>query len=231
MKILAIIPARGGSKRLPNKNILDLNGKPLIKWTIEAALECNEIDTVMVSTDSSNIADIAIQAGAEVPYLRSAELSSDTASSSDVVLDVINYYESIGNEFDVVILLQPTSPLRTTNDIKNAIKLFEEKKANSVVSVTECEHSPLWCNTLQPNLKMDNFISDKLKNIRSQDLPKYFRLNGAIYLVNIKQFIEAKTFILNNTYSLIMPQINSVDIDSLLDFKYAEIIIKYNSSI
>lgn len=231
MKILAIIPARGGSKRLPNKNVLDLNGKPLIKWTIEAALGCNEIDTVMVSTDSSNIADIAIQAGAEVPYLRSAELSSDTASSSDVVLNVINYYESIGNEFDVVILLQPTSPLRTTNDIKNAIKLFEEKKANSIVSVTECEHSPLWCNTLQPNLKMDNFIPDGLKNIRSQDLPKYFRLNGAIYLVNVKKFIEAKTFILNNTYALMMPQINSVDIDSLLDFKYAEIIMEYNSSI
>lgn len=228
MKILAIIPARSGSKRLPNKNILDLAGKPLIQWTIEAALNCHEIDTVMVSTDSDKIADISKQAGACVPYLRCPELSSDTASSADVVLDVIKYYESIDKQFDAIILLQPTSPLRTTKDIINAISLYKEKNANAVVSVTECDHSPLWCNILANDLCMDDFISDEIKQLRSQDLPVYYRLNGAIYLVQSKVFIEQKSFIPKKTYSLIMKKNDSIDIDDELDFKMAKNILREN---
>ncbi|HIF9178870.1 TPA: cytidylyltransferase domain-containing protein [Photobacterium damselae] len=223
MKILAIIPARGGSKRLPKKNILNLGGKPLIQWTIEAALKCSQIDTVMVSTDSKEIADISEKAGANVPYLRCSALSSDTASSADVVIDVIEYYESINKKFDAIILLQPTSPLRSSNDIRNAIKLFDEKKASAVVSVAECDHSPLWCNTLPADLCMDQFISEEIKSTRSQDLPTYYRLNGAIYLVCTKSFINNRSFMPKNTYSLIMNRERSIDIDDCVDFKIAEV--------
>ena len=222
MKILAIIPARGGSKRLPNKNILELNGKALIQWTIEAALGGNKIDTVMVSTDCSNIADISIQAGANVPYLRCAELSSDTASSSDVVLDVIRYYELIGDKFDVVILLQPTSPLRTTKQIDNALELFYAKEAFSVVSVTECEHSPLWANTLPKNGSMGEFLRPEALQ-RSQDLGQYFRLNGAIYIFDVKKLKnKGEICYTSESYAYVMNNYTSIDIDTKLDFELAE---------
>ncbi|WP_318439212.1 acylneuraminate cytidylyltransferase family protein [Photobacterium leiognathi] len=226
MSILAIIPARAGSKRLPNKNILDLGGKPLIQWTIEAAIECSQIETVMVSTDSKKIADISEKAGASVPYLRSPELSSDTASSADVVIDVIEYYKSMGKRFDAIMLLQPTSPLRSASDIRNAVTLFNEKKANAVVSVAECDHSPLWCNTLSDDLCMDNFIPDEVKKLRSQDLPVYYRLNGAIYLVKNNVFVNSQTFFPESTYAMKMDTKNSIDIDNIIDFKLAEILIE-----
>ncbi|HIF9339302.1 TPA: cytidylyltransferase domain-containing protein [Photobacterium damselae] len=225
MNILAIIPARAGSKRLPNKNILDLGGKPLIQWTIEAAIECSQIETVMVSTDSKKIADISKKLGADVPYLRSSELSSDIASSTDVVIDVIEYYKSVGKHFDAIMLLQPTSPLRSANDIRNAIVLYYERKTNAVVSVTECDHSPLWCNTLSDDLCMDDFISDEIKELRSQDLPTYYRLNGAIYLVNTNVFYKYKSFMPSFTYSLIMDRESSVDIDNEQDLNYANFLI------
>ncbi|HIF9279607.1 TPA: cytidylyltransferase domain-containing protein [Photobacterium damselae] len=225
MKILAVIPARSGSKRLPNKNTLNLCGKPLIQWTIEAALDCEELDTIMVSTDCINIANIATSAGASVPYLRSSDLSSDTASSVDVVLDVIRYYESIKENFDVIILLQPTSPLRTKADIKKAIKIYKEKRADAVISISECDHSPLWCNTLPVDDSMDSFISEDIKLLRSQDLPSFYRLNGAIYLVNIDKFKEKKAFIINNSYALKMSKYSSIDIDDAMDFEYAKSIM------
>lgn len=225
MKILAIIPARSGSKRLPNKNILDLAGKPLIQWTIEAALDCFEIDTVMVSTDSDKIANISKQVGASVPYLRCSELSSDTASSVDVVLDVIRYYESIKENFDAILLLQPTSPLRSSVDIKKAIKIFKEKNANAVISISECDHSPLWCNTLPEDDSMDKFISNDIKVLRSQDLPTYYRLNGAIYLIDINKFKNNRAFIINNSYAVKMNKSSSIDIDDIMDFEYAKSVI------
>lgn len=224
MKILAIIPARGGSKRLPKKNILELCGKPLIQWTIDAALDCPDIDTIMVSTDCVEIADIAKKGGVQVPFLRSELLSNDTATSVDVVLDVLKFYRKENKIFDAVILLQPTSPLRTHRDISSAIQLYKEKKANAVVSVCECEHSPLWCNTLPHDLSMDNFIPDEIKKIRSQDLPLYYRINGAIYLIKSKSFLLNKSFIPDNSYSMVMSRDNSIDIDSHNDFLLAEII-------
>ena len=191
MSILAIIPARANSKRLPNKNILKLAGKPLIKWTIDSALQCNDISKVMVSTDSPKIAELATQFGADVPYLRCAELSGDTASSYDVVI--------------------------------NAISLYRKRDANAVVSVVECEHSPLWCNTLPDSLRMDNFINDEIKKTRSQDLPKYYQINGAIYLIKTESLLREKTFIPKKTFALIMSKKNSVDIDDYYDFLRAEV--------
>jgi len=226
-KILAIIPARGGSKRLPRKNILPLAGKPLIQWTIEAALNSKYLDTVMVSTDCSEIASISKSSGADIPFIRSAVLANDVASSIDVVLDTIFFYEANSEEFDYIILLQPTSPLRTSQDIDSAIEMLIEKSASGIISVTECEHSPLWCNTLPDTLSFNDFISKDLMSKRSQDLATYYRLNGAIYLVesaHVKNFNNF--FPRENVFSYIMDKSHSVDIDDEFDFQLAELLVE-----
>lgn len=226
-KILAIIPARGGSKRLPRKNVLPLAGKPLIQWTIDAALQSKYIDTVMVSTDCVEIERVAKEGGADVPYLRSESLSSDTATSMDIVLDVLNFYGNKNTKFDLVLLLQPTSPLRTLADIDGAIEFFIKNSASAVVSVTECDHSPLWSNTLPADLRLSGFISDELLGKRSQDLPKYYRLNGAIYLFDFALIKKGMNyFTVPNSFAFCMDKKNSVDIDDKFDFQMAEILIK-----
>lgn len=224
-KVLAIIPARAGSKRLPCKNILDLNGKPLIVWTIEAAKKSQLIDKLIVSTDDNQIANISKQCGAEVPFIRPNELSSDTSNSIDVILHAINFYKENGTEFEYILLLQPTSPLRTKEDIDAAFIMLDNK-TKAVVSVCETEHSPLWSNTLPDNLSMKEFIRREIKNKRSQDLPKFYRLNGAIYLASVDYFKSNNGFLGNETKAFIMSQNRSVDIDSITDFKLAEILIK-----
>ena len=148
MRNIAIIPARSGSKGLKDKNIKMLDGKPLISYSIQAALQSGCFEEVMVSTDSEHYAEIAQIHGASVPFLRSAEMSSDSASSWDSVREVLKNYLQLGQSFDNVMLLQPTSPLRTSDDIINAFDLFFNKKAESVVGVCEMEHSPLWSNVL-----------------------------------------------------------------------------------
>ncbi len=218
-KILAIITARAGSKRLPNKNILDLSGKPLIAWTIEASLESKYIDKTIVSTDSIKIKDTSKKYGAEVPFIRPEELSNDKADSISVLKHAIDFFK---NEFDYIVLLQPTSPLRTTKDIDLAIESIENQKA--VVSVCETEHSPLWANTLPEDLSMKDFIKPEVKNKRSQDLPKHYRLNGAIYIAEINYFIANNGFLGKETKAYVMSQETSIDIDTELDFKLCEII-------
>lgn len=228
MKILAIIPARGGSKRLPGKNIKVLNGKPLVQWTIESAIGVDEVKRVVVSTDSQEIADISMKAGAEVPFLRPGELATDTSSTSDVIKHTLDFYKNIGEEYDFILLLQPTSPLRNVLHNKQAIELLKSKRADAVVSLCECEHSPLWANTLADDLSMNNFIRDELKATRSQDLPKYYRLNGAIYLSRVTRFYQEKSlFLSSNIYGYKMNNESSVDIDHELDFLLAETIFKY----
>lgn len=226
--ILAVIPARAGSKRLINKNTLSLFGKPLIQWTIDAAVESEQFQTIMVSTDSEEIAGVVKNVNnVEIPYLRSPELSNDHATSIDVILDVISYYESIGYDFDVVVLLQPTSPLRTSQNIVESIDFFYRKNADSVVSLTECEHSPLWCNSLPSDLSLSGFIPKKLVSSRSQDLPKYYRLNGAIYIAKKELLKQYKTFFLgDSTYGYIMDKEESVDIDDEFDFSLAKFILE-----
>ena len=159
MRNLAIIPARSGSKGVKDKNIKVLCGKPLMGYTIEAALESGMFDEVMVSTDSEVYAGIARRYGAQVPFLRSEATSTDTASSWDMVEEVLNGYRKLGKSFDTFCLLQPTSPLRNSEDIKNAYKMYEEKADLAVVSVCEAEHSPLWCGHLPENGEFIDFIS------------------------------------------------------------------------
>ncbi|MFG5103988.1 acylneuraminate cytidylyltransferase family protein [Campylobacter lari] len=221
-KILAIIPARSGSKRLLNKNIKLLKGKPLLAWSIEAALKSKFIHEVMVTTDSIEYANIAKYYGASVPFIRKNEFALDTTSSFDVIKDVIDFYK---NEYKYTVLLQPTSPLRNEQHIDEAVELFFSQKANSIISVCECDHSPLWCNMLPQNNSMDHFISNKIKNVRSQDLPKYYRLNGAIFIAEIFNYLKYKSFFMPNSFAYKMSIEESIDIDTELDFNFAEFLL------
>jgi CMP-N-acetylneuraminic acid synthetase len=224
-KILAIIPARSGSKGIKDKNIKPLNGKPLIYYSIHEALESSIIDEVIVNTDSEKIASISKKYEAKIPFIRPNELSTDEASTIDVIEHTLNYYEEKNMNFDYFILLQPTSPLRTSEDIINAFELLEQKKAKSIISVCETEHSPLLMNTLNNRLEMNNFIKPE-NNKRRQELEKYYRINGAIYISEVKNFLETKSFYGKDSYAYIMPVNRSVDIDNEIDLKLAEIIMR-----
>lgn len=229
--ILAVIPARIGSKRLPRKNILSLCGMPLVSWTINAAKGCKYVDNIFLSTDSQEIADIGFKSGLFVPFLRSKELSGDTALNSEVVLNTIYELERLGKTYDYVLILQPTSPLRSAEHITMAIEKLIKENHDAVISVCEAEHHPLWCNTLQEDGAMLNFINSDIHNKRSQNLPKYYRLNGAIYICDIIKFKEKKTFFLSSKCSaFIMPQEASVDIDTKIDFEYAKILLSNANS-
>jgi len=223
-KILAIIPARGGSKRLPRKNILDLAGKPLISWSIDAAKNSRYIDRVILSSDDAEIIQVAQECGCDVPFTRPKELAEDATRSIDVVTHALKSLEEV---YDYVILLQPTSPLRTSEDIDAAIELCLEKEATSVIGVCEMEHSPLWSNTLDESMSMDNFLDEKYNNSRSQDLPTYYRINGAFYMSKVESVLKEETFFVQkNIYASLMSQEHSVDIDTKLDFIVAKAILK-----
>ena len=221
---LAIIPARGGSKRLSRKNILDLAGKPLIAWSIEAGLNSKYIDQVIVTSDDDEILSIAREFGSEI-IKRPDELASDTATSFDAIKHTIDNLE----KYDYIILLQPTSPLRDKNHIDEAIVMLETKNADAIVSVCEMDHSPLWSNTLPKDRSMCNFLRDEVLNKRSQDLETYYRLNGSIYICKTNKLLEENSFILkDNIFAYKMDRKNSIDIDEEIDFKIAEILIQGN---
>jgi len=221
--VLAVIPARGGSKRLPNKNILVLGGKPLISWSIEAGLNSKYIDKVIVSSDSDHILEISKKYDIST-IKRPDQFASDTATPFDTIKHII---ENIDEKFDFVILLQPTSPLRNSAHIDEAFQLCNHKKADAVISVCETSHSPLWSNTLPKDGSMANFLKDKVLIIRSQDLKKHYCLNGAIYICKTDVLLKEKTFFLkNNIYSFKMDRWSSVDIDEKIDFQFAELMIE-----
>lgn len=225
MGILAIIPARSGSKGLVDKNIRLLNGKPLMAYSIEAAIESNIFDVVHVSTDSEKYAQIAREYGADVRFLRSENNASDTAGSWEVVTEVLKKYEELGVEFEKVCLLQPTSPLRNSEDIKKAYELMKQKEAKAVVSVCEVEHSPYLCNVLQDDDSMEGFITVESNEPR-QKLKKNYRINGAIYVVDIDYLRESNFLYRKGCFAYKMDSARSVDIDLEMDFKFAEFLIK-----
>ena len=224
MNNLAIIPARSGSKGLKDKNIKELNGLPLLGYSVRAALDSGKFSHVMVSTDSEVYAKIAVDCGAQVPFLRDNTSATDGASSWDVVREVLNKYREMGITFETVTLLQPTSPLRTAQDIKNAYDLFDSKNAKSVIAVCEMEHSPLWSNTLPESLSMDGFLSNAT-NRQRQQLSTYYRINGSIYIVNVEHFLSGGEIYGADSYAYIMPAERSVDIDTGLDFLIAETVM------
>ena len=215
--IAAIIPARGGSKRLPGKNTLEFAGKPLIAWTIDAALKSKYVDEVIVSTDDRNIAEIARNFGAQVPFLRDPMLAGDEITAVDVVIDVV---EKLNLKAKYIALLQPTSPLRTFVHIDEAIELLAKRDA--VISVVRADHPIEWYGALPSNRYMDNFFKTSKIKMRSQDLPERFRLNGAIYLIKTDLFLREKTFhIRDGAIAYVMDATTSVDIDYKQDLAVA----------
>ena len=224
-RIIAIIPARSGSKGLPGKNIRLLNGKPLIAYSIMQARETGVFDEIFLSTDSREYADIAVQYGASVPFLRSAELASDSASTWDCVREALEQYRLRGRTFDILVLLQPTSPLRAAGDITGAIEQMVHADADSVVSVCRAEHSPLLCLALPGNNSLKGFAKCESLTKGRQELPAFFRINGAIYAVSVSFFLKAKKIYEGNSFAYIMPRERSLDIDTLLDFQFAELLL------
>ncbi len=221
MKRIAVIPARSGSKGLKDKNIKEMAGKPLMAYTIEAALSSGVFDEVMVSTDSDRYAEIARKYGASVPFLRSEETSGDKASTWDTVREVLSNYSNLGVEFDVVAVLQPTSPLRTADDIRGGVELFDKNNATAVIGVCELEHSINICNVLGENNSMDGFFDSNVSG-RRQDAGKYYRINGALYIQRVNDLMEKKNLYGEDSYAYIMDKRASVDVDDEIDFRMAE---------
>ncbi len=229
MNNLAIIPARSGSKGLKDKNILDLCGKPLLWYTVQAAKESGIFDTVMVSTDSDAYAEIAKQCGAEVPFLRSEEQAGDTSSSWDVVREVLTGYSALGRQFEYVMLLQPTSPLRNAEDIRGAYRFIADGKAHSVVSVTETDHPVQWCFQMEQGNFIRELADSPYKYSRRQDLEKYYRENGAIYLVKADRIADRNyDFYADSCYGYCMPKTRSVDIDDRFDLAFVRTLMDSN---
>lgn len=224
--MIAIIPARGGSKGLPGKNIRKLGNKPLIAYTIEAAKSARKIDRVIVTTDSEEIAEIAKMYGAEVLFMRPARLAQDTSSACDVYLHAVDFLkESEGCDIEKFIVLLPTTPFRTGFDIDDAVSMFEDKGADTLVSMTKTEIPVSWYFTVDDQGRTQNagFASDILAN-RQNTVP-YYRPNGAIYILDYHLLKTKRTYYSNNTVAYVMNHNKSVDIDTLDDFHYAEYLL------
>ncbi len=221
MRILGLIPARGGSKGIPRKNIRDIAGKPLIAWTIDAALSSRLINSVVVSTDDPEISEVALKFGAEVPFQRPTELSTDFTPGIEPVLHALGLLPS----FDAVVLLQPTSPLRSTKDIDNCIELLLQTAAKAVVSVTAAKNHLAWNYQIDSEGRLEPVINSS-QITRRQDLPKVYSLNGAIYASHVSFLTEERNFLGKQTLAYVMPPERSVDIDDILDFRIAEMLLK-----
>lgn len=214
-RVLALITARGGSKGLPRKNILLAAGKPLVAWTIDAAISAECVERVVLSSDDHEIMDAARSAGCDVPFCRPAHLATDVATSIDVVLHALDQLPG----FEYVVLLQPTSPLRTAEDIDAAFGLMIESGAPSCVSVCDVDQSPYWMYKVAAGNKLERLLSGMDRVTRRQDLPPIYILNGAIYIANIDWLRVNKSFVGVETVAYLMPKERSLDIDTAQDFE------------
>jgi len=234
MRILALVPARGGSKRVPNKNIRELGGKPLINWSIEAAQGIPEILDILVSTDSLVIADVARAAGALVPWLRPAELSTDTATSIVVCMHALDWYEKENGQVDGLLLLQPTSPFRKTQTIQAAIQLFKKYAKRPVVAFSPAESHPMWCYRVAGDA-IYPFVHGVDQPTRSQDLPPAYVVNGEVYLATPGYLRANSSFLGSETVPLVIEdkllviedKREALDIDSDWDWLLAENMLNY----
>jgi len=222
--LIAIVPARGGSKGLPGKNTKYLLGKPMISYTIEAARKAKYVDEIIISTDDENIADIAIEYGAKCPFLRPAELATDDSIAID------NYIYTIGRlnhdhgyQISEFVVLQPTSPLRGIEDIDKSISMFINYNADSVISYVEASHPIYWHKHIDGNGRIENIFNDHLYN--RQKYRKSYYPNGAIYVFKY-DLIKSKSYYSDNSYAYVMPGKRSVDVDTIDDFEYAEYLLE-----
>lgn len=225
MRILALIPARGGSKRLPGKNIRPLGGKPLISWSIDAARNSADICDILVSTDDSAIADISRAAGALVPWLRPPELASDTASSVDVAVHALDWYEEVNGKVDGLLLLQPTSPFRRPSSLLNAMDLFREYRMRPIVGVAHATSHPMWCLKIE-NDRLAPYFDGGGLHLRSQDLPPAYVVTGGVYLISPADLREGRTFFTPDAVPLVTDDPwEHIDIDTPTDFLIAEWVV------
>lgn len=223
-KYLAVIPARGGSKGIKNKNIIDVCGIPLIGYTIKSAKESKYIDYVYVSTDSEKIREVALKYGAFVPFLRDKALATDTAKTIDAILYTLEKFKENNEIYDYLVLLQPTSPLRTAEDIDRAIEELSKSDYNSLASISEVKDNPVLIRTINKDQSLNKLLN-KNSTIRRQDFEKYYRINGAIYINEISE-INADTSFNDNALGYIMPVERSIDIDNFEDLETVRNIIK-----
>ena len=225
MKILALIPARGGSKRFPGKNIKLLGGKPLIVWSVDVAKGTPEICEILVSTDNAATAKVSKDAGALVPWLRPEELATDTASSVDVALHALEWYEAEKGKVDGLLLLQPTSPFRTQQTVRQGIGLFKDNNRQSVLGVSPCLTHPMWTLKIEGQ-HLVPFMPDHGLGIRSQDLPPAYAVNGSFYLSTPENLRTSLSFSAGELIPLLIDsEEEALDIDTALDFKIAESIL------
>ncbi|QDT03502.1 CMP-N,N'-diacetyllegionaminic acid synthase [Rubripirellula lacrimiformis] len=225
MKYLGIIPARGGSKGIIQKNLQPLGGRPLIAWTIDAANACRELDHVIVSTDCQQIADTARSFGADVPFMRPPELSTDTATSFDAVCHAVDNVFG----YDAMVLLQPTSPLRSATDLSHAIQHFESSGASSLVSVCPASKHPNWMKTIDANGKLHAY-QEQITATRRQDLKPVYALNGAIYISKIDAMRSSGSIVTDDAVAFVMPPDKSHDIDTEIDLKICEMLLRHQQS-
>lgn len=219
--MLAVIPARGGSKGIPGKNIRMLAGKPLIAWTIRAAMDSGVVDQIVVSTDDKEIGEIALAWGAEVPGLRPAALAQDETGSMDVVLHLAAQIDA----FDWLLLLQPTSPLRSADDIRGIMNLVFERGAHSAVSLCESSSSPVWMYNIDKYDRLRSVLPFGNHVHRRQELSPAYQLNGAMYLMKREWLLTNKNFIGSDTIGYLMPPERSADIDTPLDWEWVEFLL------
>jgi N-acylneuraminate cytidylyltransferase/CMP-N,N'-diacetyllegionaminic acid synthase len=228
--MLAIIPARGGSKGLPGKNIKLLDGVPLICHSIKTALASSLIDRVILSTEDNEIATVAKNCGAEVPFMRSIDFASDTSMVMDSYLEVVDWISKHNSKpIEAFVALLPTVPLRTSKDIDEAIKIFNDKNANSVISVVEAPVPLHWNRRITKEGILENYSSEFNAIKNRQELEKTYVPNGAIYVFRTEVLRSTRQYYTKKTYPYIMPRNRSVDIDDLLDFDWAEYLFYKNA--
>ena len=225
MKVLALIPARGGSKRLPGKNLLPLGGKPLIAWSIDVVRDLRSVVDVLVSTDDPGIAQAASEMGAMVPWLRPTELATDSASSVDVALHALDWYEAVHGVIDGLMLLQPTSPLRTRQAVERGIALFQAGQGRAIVGVAPAVTHPMWALKLVGR-GLQPWVSQQALQTRSQDLPEAYAITGAFYLLSPQELRKERSFFPLGSLPLMMDgERESVDIDTEMDYVLAQALL------
>ena len=229
-KILAVIPARGGSKGIPDKNIIEINNRPLIDYTISEALNSQYIDKIIVSTDSEKIANIAKKCGADVPFLRPKHLAEDHSKTIDVLIDLIKQLSKNGEEYNYLLLLQPTQPLRRTFHIDEAIKIIIENNYKSLLSVNEVSEHPVLIRSIHKDGRLKNLLSIN-STVRRQDFESYYKVNGAIYINLLDEDFNADTSLNDNIYPYIMDKEYDLDIDEPFDLEIFKLKLHLNNKL
>jgi len=225
--MLAIIAARGGSKGVPGKNIKPLNGKPLIAYTIEAAHAARSIDRLILSTDNESIADVARELNVEIPFMRPKEFAQDNSLAIDNYIYTIDRLNAEFNcNYTEFIVLLPTAPLRTAEDIDKAVELFYSKKADSVISCVTMSHPPFWAKKIDKSGKIEDYFSEDISNKNRQEFETAYKPNGSIYVFKYSLLKEKYTYFSEKTYAYVMLPERSIDIDTELDFRFAEFLME-----